>query len=130
MFPATIILFILYIAFNDLRTHKITDKSNFVLFLLLLFDANPLPLPHLLLAWLILIAICLATQLGGGDFKLLTVLLVTQGKVLLSASYGVGIAIAASSTLFIVLLIRGNLDDSVPMGPAILAPFAISYLAI
>jgi Flp pilus assembly protein protease CpaA len=130
MLPAILILFILYIALNDLRTHKITDKSNFALFLLLLFDANPLPLLHLLLAWLILIAISLATQLGGGDFKLLTVLLVTQGKVLLSASYGVGIAIAASLTVFIVLLIRGNLDDSVPMGPVILAPFAISYLAI
>jgi len=130
MLPATIILFILYIAFNDLRTHMITDKSNFALLLLLLFDANPLPLLHLLLAWLILIAICLATQLGGGDFKLLTVLLATQGKVLLSASYGVGIATAASLTVFVVLLLRGNLDDSVPMGPAILAPFAISYLAI
>lgn len=130
MLPATIVFFALYIALSDLRTHKITDKSNFVLFLLLLFDANPLPLLHLLLAWFALIALCLATQLGGGDFKLLTVLLVTQGKVLLSASYGEGIAISASLTLLIFLIIRRNLDDSVPMGPAILAPFTICYLAI
>lgn len=130
MLPATIILFTFYIALNDLRTHKITDKSNFVLFLLLLIDANPLPLFHLLMAWFALIAICLATHLGGGDFKLLTVLLLTQGKVLLSASYGVGIAISASLTVLIFLFIRRNLDDSVPMGPAILGPFAIGYLAI
>ena len=130
MLPATIILFALYIALSDLRTHKITDNSNFVFCLILLIDANPLPLLYLLMAWFALIAICLATQLGGGDFKLLTVLLLTQGKVLLSASYGVGIAISASLTVLIFLLIRRNLDGSVPMGPAILVPFTFSYLAI
>jgi Flp pilus assembly protein protease CpaA len=104
--------------------------SNFALFLLLLFDANPLPLSHTLLAWLTFTIICAVTQLGGGDFKLLTVLLVTQGKVLLSANYGLGIAIAITLTVLISLLARRNLDDSVPMGPAILAPFTISYLAI
>jgi Flp pilus assembly protein protease CpaA len=130
MLSATIILFTLYIALRDLQTHTITDKSNFALFLLLLFSANPLPLPDLFLAWIALIIICLVTQLGGGDFKLLTVLLATQGKVLLSANYGSGIAIAISLTVLISLLIRRNLDDSVPMGPAILTPFTISYLAI
>lgn len=130
MLTATIIFSILYIALRDLHTHTITDKSNFALFLLLLIDANPLSLPHLLLAWLTLIIVCLATRLGGGDFKLISVLLVTQGKVLLSANYVLGIAIATSLTVLASLLIRRNLHDSVPMGPAILAPFTISYLAI
>jgi Flp pilus assembly protein protease CpaA len=130
MVAATIIIFTLYIALRDLQTHTITNKSTSALFLLLLIDANPLSLLHLLLAWSILIIVCLATHLGGGDFKLITVLLVTQGKVLLSAHYGSGIAIAISLTVLISLLARRNLGDSVPMGPAILAPFTISYLAI
>lgn len=130
MLTATIILFALYIALRDLQTHTITNKINFAFFLLLLIDTNPLSLRHLLLAWLTLIIVSLVTQLGGGDFKLITVLLVTQGKVLLSAHYGSGIAIAITLTVLISLLFRRNLDDSVPMGPAILAPFTISYLAI
>jgi Flp pilus assembly protein protease CpaA len=130
MLPITIILFSFYIAYVDFRTHAISDKKNFLLFLLLLADTNSLSLPHFFLAWLMLILISLVTHLGGGDFKLLTVLLATQGKILLSASYGVGFTIAASSSFLVVLLIRRNLGGSVPMGPAILAPFAISYLAI
>lgn len=130
MVCASIFIVSFYIALRDIKTHTITNKSNFVLFLLLLFDANPLTLFHTLLTWLTLTIICLVTHLGGGDFKLLTVLLVTQGKVLLSAHYGSGIAIAITLTVLISLLFRRNLDDSVPMGPAILAPFTISYLAI
>lgn len=130
MVCASIFIVSFYIALRDIKTHTITNKSNFVLFLLLLFDVNPLPLSHTLLAWLTLTVICLVTQLGGGDFKLLTVCLVTQGKILLSANYGLGFAIATCLTVLTSLLARRNLDDSVPMGPAILAPFTISYLAI
>jgi Flp pilus assembly protein protease CpaA len=128
--PISIILFSFYIAYVDIRTHTISDKKNFLLLLLLLVDIHSLSLPHFFLAWLALILICLVAHLGGGDFKLLTVLLATQGKLLLSASYGIGFTIAASASFLVVLLIRRNLGGSVPMGPAILAPFAISYLAI
>lgn len=130
MVQTAIILLALHIAIRDVRTHMISNHSNLALMCLLFVDSHRVSIHEFLVAWILLLLISVFTHLGGGDFKLLTVLLITQGKILVSINYGLGLAAALTVALIASLLIRRNLKGSIPMGPSILAPFIFGYLAI
>lgn len=130
MLAAVILLFTFHISLKDIESHRISDTSNFILFLLLAINPHPVNLIRFTVAWLLLILLSTVTHLGGGDFKMLTILLLTQGDILLTASYGLQFSIATTITLLSCLVSRRNVEGSIPMGPAILAPFTFAYLAI
>ena len=70
------------------------------------------------------------TDIGGGDIKLIVILIATQGAVWIRAA-SIPIVVISSSTLFLVLIIhRQALPERVPLAPVILAPLIAFYLAI
>jgi hypothetical protein len=74
--------------------------------------------------------IALIFNIGGGDFKLFAILVSTQGLLIASAAYfSLFLACSTLSLIFSVLL-HGGLRGSIPLAPAILAPFLYLYLAI
>lgn len=120
----------LLIALIDIRDHRIRNTH-------LLLLAIPLSITRFQISWLEILAfvllalvISLVFGVGGGDFKLFSLLIATQGGLIASATYFYLFTIIASLSSVISLVIRRNLRASIPLGPAILLPFLYLYLAI
>lgn len=120
----------LLIAFIDIREHRIRNTH-------LLLLAIPLSITRYQISWieilvfvLLTLVISLVFRVGGGDFKLFSLLIATQGELIASAIYFYLFAISVSVSSAISLVIRRNLSASIPLAPAILAPFLYLYLAI
>lgn len=120
----------LLIALIDIREHRIRNTH-------LLLLAIPLSITRYQISWieilvfvLLTLVISLVFRVGGGDFKLFSLLIATQGELIASAIYFYLFAISVSVSSAISLVIRRNLSASIPLAPAILAPFLYLYLAI
>jgi Flp pilus assembly protein protease CpaA len=120
----------LFISVQDIRLHLITHKS------LLLFTAasfalfSPPPFTLLLTSLLALFLITLLTDIGGGDIKLISILILTQGNIWLTPESAL-FALSLAPVLVLALALRNRAwPTSVPMAPILLAPLAYFYLAI
>lgn len=120
----------IYIALIDLRFHKIQHFSLAVLALPLLLDLHPLPAFQALLLLLLTLVFTLLCGFGGGDFKLLALLISTQGALISSPLYLQGVLISTLLSLLFALVVHRSLRAEIPMAPALLAPFMAIYLAI
>ena len=69
-------------------------------------------------------------KVGGGDFKLLSLLFLTQGEVVASARYFTFLFLSLSAALFISAISRRSLRGSIPLAPSLLLPFVVIYLDI
>jgi Flp pilus assembly protein protease CpaA len=120
----------IYICLRDIALHRISNYSNFALLILLSLDLDLAPPRLVLVALLFAISISAICRFGGGDFKLLALLIATQGAVVISREYLELFLLAASISLTLAVVVRRSLAGSIPMAPAILTPFLILYLAI
>lgn len=130
MFNALVISSCLFIALKDIYTHKISHQSNLMLFLLLLVKPQPTSFTA---TFLILIGSLVASILfgiGGGDFKLFAGLTIAQGALIRSEMYLMGLVLALAISILFSFAHTRSLHRAIPLAPALLAPFALSYLAI
>jgi len=119
-----------YISLRDIAAHRIDNASNLSLFLLLSIDRNTESLRVTIIALICNLAFSILFRFGGGDFKLFSVLILTQGEVLISTLYLQLFAVFATISFMISAAARRSFSGAVPMAPAILTPFLIGYLAI
>lgn len=113
-----------------MKVHRIPDLSNLALFTLLLMDSH---LPSILVGSTLILTAYLLTLLcsaGGGDFKLLIALSITQGDLIATDKYLLYFACALLLAFVFHLLRRGTLKESIAFAPVLLAPFLASYLDI
>lgn len=123
-------LLVVWITLVDIRFHKITNRSNSLLALLLLFDLNPATLTQTLSALVLAFILVPILKIGMGDLKLWTILVITNGKLILTVEYFNGICIALLFLTLFTLVQRKGLQGAVPMAPVLLAPFLFLYLEI
>lgn len=81
-------------------------------------------------ALFLLLLLTFTTDIGGGDIKLMAILIGTQGAVWIRSA-NIPIVVITSSALVLVIYIqRRALPERVPLAPVILAPLIAFYLAI
>jgi Flp pilus assembly protein protease CpaA len=129
LLPMVLILCI-FIAVRDIAEHKISNFSNIALLILLLLDRNVASFVLVLVGLLITLAMAMLCGFGGGDMKLLFVLIVSQGSVVISLDYLQLFLISSGISLAMAVVARRSFTGAIPMAPAILTPFIIGYLAI
>jgi hypothetical protein len=130
VYQVLLILLSLHIVVFDIRFHKITNASNFVLLSLLILHPHRSWVSREITAALIALIVTIIFKIGMGDLKLWLVLAFTNDRIVLSLRY---FELAASSAALLALgaLLRTrNIRTSIPLAPALLIPFLVVYLAI
>jgi hypothetical protein len=130
MYLLVLLALSLHISIVDLRTHKITNRSNLLLAVLLLLRPNFSKISVVILAFLVAFVITVLLKIGMGDLKLWSVLLFSNGEILLTLRYLNLMAVALTLLLALTVIRHRTLSGSVPLAPVILAPFLLLYLAI
>lgn len=120
----------LYIALRDVKTHKISHTSLLALSIPLSLNMHRIFLWQSLLLILATLLVSLLFGIGGGDFKLLALLILTQGALVASITYLQILLMAISLSLLISIIVNRSLKGSIALAPAILLPFMACYLAI
>lgn len=123
------VLIALWICIYDLRTHRISNRALALLALPLIATAHSAPLIPTALAILVSFGLALLLEIGGGDFKLFSLLMITEGSLILSEDYLASFSLCLLLALLIALL-TGRLRRHIAFAPVILAPFLYCYLAI
>jgi Flp pilus assembly protein protease CpaA len=120
----------LVIIFRDLRSHIISNHSLVFLAIPLAFLYEGSSISHSFLASLILILVAIATSIGGGDIKLIFLLIWSSPHLFFSLRYWT-IFLAVSLALLIAARMRAGWQEAqIPMAPAILLPLMASNLGI
>ena len=116
-----------WIAIKDLRNHIITNVSLIVLSCSLLFTfKRSINLPLASATFLLLILFSFITDLGGGDIKLITVL-VLFSKIEYSILQYIAISTALISIQIIIVWIKnGRIPTRVALAPSICIPMIYS----
>ncbi|CAN2199922.1 hypothetical protein MCEMRE196_00766 [Candidatus Nanopelagicaceae bacterium] len=130
MLLSMVLILCIYICFRDIAEHKISNFSNIALLILLFLDRNFASFILVLVGLLITLAMAMLCGFGGGDTKLLSVLIVSQGSVVISLDYLQLFLISSGISLAMAVVARRSFTGAIPMAPAILTPFIIGYLAI
>lgn len=120
----------IFITVDDLQNHRIQHISLLLFAIPLVIAQHRAPIQSILPATLFLILSTVVTKLGGGDLKLLLLLLVFQGAVVISLEYFQWFLLACSVEVCFFAILRRSFWGSIPLAPAILAPFLALYLAI
>jgi Flp pilus assembly protein protease CpaA len=80
------------------------------------------------------LTLSISLGIGGGDFKLFSLLLLAQGQLLISREYFQLLALCIGASLLLssmlALKMKQRLAGSIPLAPSILAPFVAIYLDI
>ena len=118
------------IIFKDIREHRIYNRHLLILLLLLAYKAEFLSLFTSVVALVLIWALSIACNIGGGDAKLLSLLVIFQGQSLLTVRYFSLVLIFSLLSLLVYLLHKRTLKGSLPLAPAILLPFIAIYLNI
>jgi prepilin peptidase CpaA len=128
-FEVILILMTVYISLIDIRFHRIPNVSLLILTLTLLYSTHAIPLFLNLVVLSSIWLFGLLGEIGMGDLKLLTILVILQGEILINLmSWILFTAIALLSIAFHILL-RGTIRGEIPLAPAILIPFTALYLS-
>jgi len=130
MISLGVIALSLFITFGDLQNHRIRHISLLLLAIPLVIGPHRAPIQSILLASLFLILITVVTKLGGGDLKLFLLLFITQGAIVISLAYLQYFLLACFVEVCVFAMSRRSFGGSIPLAPAILAPFILCYLAI
>lgn len=120
----------LVISFIDIRDHRIYNSHLLIFAIPLSISSHRISLIEILGLVLLALTFSLSFGIGGGDFKLFALLIAAQGGLIASATYFDLFFISASLSSLIFLSIHRNFRASIPLAPAILAPFLYLYLAI
>ena len=130
MISLGVIALSIFITVDDLQNHRIRHISLLLLAIPLSIGPYAAPIQSILLASLLLSLVTLMTRLGGGDLKLFLLLFIFQGAVVISLEYLQWFLLASSVEACIFAILRRSFAGSIPLAPAILAPFLLCYLAI
>lgn len=120
--------FSIYIAVRDIREHKIYNRDLLAFALLLSIDIKPIAFRDIALCVTGTFCASMIFKVGGGDFKLLSLLFLTQGEIVASARYFSLLFFSLSAALFISAVSRWSLRGAVPLAPSLLLPFLVIYL--
>jgi Flp pilus assembly protein protease CpaA len=127
---ALIVGLTLHISIFDLRFHRIQNASIIILGHLLTFSMHRLAILPMLIGLFVLWICGLIGNVGMGDLKLLTILIVLQGEILLQSNAIVLSLLIASLSVLLHLSSRRTLKGEIALAPAILIPFTSVYLAL
>ncbi len=130
MVQALIAIGSLYISWVDLREHRIYNRDLIAYALVLSLKANPIPFKWSLSILILALLVTILFRIGGGDFKLFSVLLLTHGGEIASTEYFSSFFYALSASLLIAFIRHRTLHCAVPLAPAIALPFLLIYLGI
>jgi Flp pilus assembly protein protease CpaA len=115
---------------GDLRTHIISNRSLFFLTIPLTSLFESVPLRSALVASLFLSLLAVVTKIGGGDVKLLLLLIWTSSPQLFSFEYW-RLFLAVALVLLLIFGLRSDRQEpDIPMAPAILLPLVAIHLGI
>jgi Flp pilus assembly protein protease CpaA len=129
--PQWFILSILaFITIVDIHTHRITNRSLFILGLALFTDIHSASSIHTLIAVAMALSLCVAFKIGMGDFKLFSVLVITQGALVLTVDFLSHLFLVTLVTVTITIVRRKGLSGSIAFAPCIAIPFGLVYLGI
>jgi Flp pilus assembly protein protease CpaA len=130
MLKVAIALFSLWIALYDLKTHRIRDKDLLGFALLLMISPRFISFTSALVLISLALVSCLVLNVGGGDFKLFSLLVLSQGTEIVSSQYFLRFMLAISVLVLLSFARNRNFSGSIALAPAILAPFLLGYLDI
>ena len=115
---------------RDFQYHRISNRHLAIFSLLLICDLHTSSLTASAVAVVAVAVLFLTLRIGMGDLKLASLLILTEGSIVLSAQY----LQVAFVTLLLTITVRWarerNLKGSVAFAHVILAPFLLLYLAI
>ena len=130
MFPLSLLTLVLAISLIDICTFRIPNILSILFFLTTAIDSHRTGLRQVLITLLILSIVFISSRIGMGDLKLVFTLLINEGGIVITSAYLNLFALSVLATVLIHLYRRRSLKGSTPFAPAILAPFALLYLAI
>lgn len=114
----------------DVREHRIRNSHILIFAIPLSISSSRISLAEIFFIALTAFIVCLLFGVGGGDFKLFSILVATQGSLVASFAYFSLFLLSTSFALLISVSLQGGLRGSIPLAPAILAPFLYLYLGI
>ena len=91
---------------------------------------NPVPWKFTLIAVAMALSLCVAFKIGMGDFKLFSVLVITQGALVLTVDFLSHLFLVTLVTVTISIARRKGLSGSIAFAPFITFPFGLVYLGI
>ena len=118
----------LYIAMIDIRDHRIYNRDLSVYGFVLFYNLNAISIVKSFSLVFAAFLICLIFKIGGGDFKLISLLIITQGKLIASAQFFSYLFFALLISVAIWATLRRNFRGAMPLAPSILLPFLALYL--
>jgi Flp pilus assembly protein protease CpaA len=118
----------IYIAVVDIQQHRIHNRNLFIFGIFLIISRNSISLVDSLLLVLAVLLICLIFKFGGGDFKLLALLILTQGELIASAQFLSYLFFALLISVALWAALQRNFRGAMPLAPSILLPFLALYL--
>ena len=127
------ILTSLFIVYQDVREHIISNRSLLLLAIPLLVMHEEMQFALSLCATLALLLLAVPTALGGGDIKLLLLLFWSSTHSIFSARYLSMLLVILVIQLIKLLVVRvaiGLRDTHIPLGPALLLPIVVIHLGI
>jgi Flp pilus assembly protein protease CpaA len=125
-----IVSILAFITVVDIHTHRITNRSLFILGLALFADMHSASLIHILIAVAIALSLSVAFKIGMGDFKLFLALVITQGALVLTVDFLSHLFLITLVTVIITIVRRKGLSGSIAFAPCIAIPFGLAYLGI
>lgn len=129
--PAVLVLiFSLYIAVRDIKYHRIYNQDLAIFALLLSVELNVIPFRQIAFCIAASLSVSLIFKCGGGDFKLSSLLFLTQGEITASTKYFSLLFLSLSAALIISAAYRRSFRGAIPLAPSILLPFLVIYLDI
>ena len=127
------ILTSLFIVYQDVREHIISNRSLLLLAIPLLVMHEAMQFALSLCATLALLLLSVPTALGGGDIKLLLLLFWSSTHSIFSARYLSMLLLILVIQLIKLLVVRegsGLRDTHIPLAPALLLPIVVIHLGI
>ncbi|CAB4340808.1 unannotated protein [freshwater metagenome] len=128
-----LILTSLFIVYQDIRDHIISNRALLVLAIPLLVMHEEMQLSLSLCATLALLLLAVPINLGGGDIKLLLLLFWSSAHSIFSSRY-ISMFLLILFIQFIRLLVvrvaSGLRDTHIPLAPALLLPIIAIHLGI
>lgn len=122
------------ISWIDIKEHRIYNAHLILFSLPLLLDSKSLPIRTTVITISATLILTMLFHIGGGDFKLFSLLLISQGRLVFSREYFQFLMLFISASLLVTTLIalmrNRRLGGSIPLAPAILASFTAIYLDI
>jgi Flp pilus assembly protein protease CpaA len=91
---------------------------------------NPASLIRTCIAVALALLLCLAFKIGMGDFKLFSVLALTQGSLVLTIDFLSDFFLVTLVAVLITFVKRKGLGGSIAFAPCIAIPFGLVYLGI